>query len=91
MTVERKFGTCVAMLSETRKRELKARYETWGPDKVRAELVRAGRAVYADPEVSRYAAEWLDEKERGYHRRREIYAKALMIVAVFEVTLVLAF
>ena len=82
--------TGVEMLSEARKRELRSRYEEWGPEQVRAELVRAGRDVYTEVEVSRFAAEWLEQRAQRARRRRETLARVLMIAAVFEVTLVLA-
>ena len=46
-------------LTEEQKDHLVARYEMWGPEKVRAELARADRSDFVDPEITALAQSWL--------------------------------
>jgi hypothetical protein len=62
---------------------LVARYELWGVDKVRAELARADRSIFVDPEITALAQSWLVTKtKRRYAGRAALIAFGGLVVGL---------
>ncbi len=72
-------------LTEDERANLLARYELWGVDRVRADLEREDRALFANPEVTEIAEAWIAAKEsagRGGKARNVVFLLAVAAVAV---------
>jgi len=70
-------------LTEEQKDHLVARYEMWGPEKVRADLARADRSDFVDPEITALAQSWLAAKtKRRFTGRAVLFAVAGLVVAL---------
>jgi hypothetical protein len=76
-------------LSEEQKDHLVARYEMWGPDQVRAELARADRSDFVDPEITALAQSWLAAKTQRRFAGRAVWIAAggLVVALIVGVTL----
>lgn len=51
---------------------LLARYEVWGVDRVKAELERPDRKMFAQPEITSFACDWIEGQEKGRRGRRVV-------------------
>lgn len=77
-------------LSRDQKASLRARYEEWGLDTVKAALSMPGRDRYVDPEVTRVAHDWVSDKIDSLSRRESRLAHLLLLAAAIECGLVIA-
>lgn len=71
------------------KKALREHYRSWGLDVVRQELQRPGRAIFANPEVTEFAHDWVEEEEARKQRQKDRLVKVLMIAAVVECAVIL--
>ena len=76
-------------LSTEQKELLEARYETWGLDRVREELERDDRDLFANPDVTALAWAWIEAKEAGRRRARRSIV-VLTIVGIVQLGVALA-
>ncbi len=77
-------------LSAQQKELLEARYETWGLDRVRKELERDDRDLFAHPDVTAVARAWIEAKESRQRRaRRSIVVLAIIGIVQLGVALAL--
>jgi hypothetical protein len=77
-------------LSREQKESLRARYEEWGLDTVKAALSKPGRDMFVDPEITRVAHTWVNDKVAALARRESRLAHLLLVAAAIECALVLA-
>lgn len=77
------------VLSDEQKDLLRARYETWGLERVRAEVGRDDRSLFADPSVTEFAREWVDSEDARRRRSRQSIA-IFAIVGVLQLGVVVA-
>jgi hypothetical protein len=77
-------------LSNEQKASLRARYEEWGLDTVKAALSKPGRDTYVDPEVTEVAHAWVNDKIASLARRDSRVAHILLLAAAIECGLILA-
>jgi hypothetical protein len=77
-------------LSRDQKESLHARYEEWGIDTVKAALSMPGRDQYVDPEVTRVAHAWVNDKIASLARRESRLAHLLLLAAAIECGFVIA-
>jgi hypothetical protein len=70
-------------LTEEQKDHLVARYEMWGPEKVRADLARADRSDFVDPEITELAQSWLAAKtQRRFTGRAVLIAVGGLVLGL---------
>ncbi len=74
-------------LSAQQKELLEARYETWGLDRVRKELERDDRDLFAHPDVTALARAWIEAKEARHRRKRLL----VLVLATFGIVQISAF
>ena len=77
-------------LSRDQKDSLRARYEEWGLDTVKAALSKPGRDRFVDPEITRVAHAWVSDKIDSLARRESRLAHLLLLAAAVECGLVFA-
>ena len=76
-------------LSAEQKESLEARYEIWGFVRVRDELERDDRDMFAHPDVTAFARAWIEAREAGRRRaRRSIVVLAIIGIVQLGVALV---
>jgi hypothetical protein len=78
------------VLSKDQKESLRARYEEWGLDTVKAALARPGRDMFVDPEITQVAHAWVADKIAAVTRRESRLAHLLLLAAAVECGLVVA-
>jgi hypothetical protein len=70
-------------LTEEQKDHLVARYEMWGPEKVGADLARADRSDFVDPEITALAQSWLAAKaKRRYAGQAALIAAGGLVIGL---------
>jgi hypothetical protein len=77
-------------LSRDEKESLRAKYEEWGLDTVKAALSKPGRDHYVDPEVTRVAHAWVTDKIRSLSRRETRLAQLFLLAVAIECGLLIA-
>lgn len=69
-------------LSEEQKNLLQMRYEVWGVERVREELERDDRNLFAHPGVTAFARAWLKVTEERQRRSARLFRFSTIVVVV---------